>query len=188
MMDLEDEVALSASDAWGLFRDRLESASQRYNPEAILAGRLYQTAEGVWTGRWLFIFNNQTYSLNSNALDMEQFPVAAIDAVTEYLARHYAVDTSVEERAIIKVWVSGVESLKDFGAVTEYLNKFALITQVMVSRVVKDSLLLNLTTNGDAQKLVEAIALDNKLLPATVSDVQPIEQTGASELVFHWQP
>src|SRR5690606_41001353 len=43
LLDVEDQRALLFSDVWGGFFGRVETASQRYQPQVILTGKLQRT-------------------------------------------------------------------------------------------------------------------------------------------------
>lgn len=164
LMDLDDEQALSVVEAWGLFREPLERASARYQTEAVLAGRLYRNAEQQWTGRWQFIFNDQSFGFSAEAPDLESYPIAAIDFAADQLASYYAVNTAALSDEVVRFQVEGVNSLQSYAEVTSYLVNLAAVTGVATSGVDQDTLILTLTTEGEVDKLVEAIALDHKLI------------------------
>ena len=184
LMDLEDKVTLSTVDAWGLFQDRLERASLRYNAEAILAGKVYPNAQGEWTGRWLFIFNGQTLSFDAQTKRLEDLPVEVINRVADYLANYYAINTSASLKDRVKVVVKGVNSTEDYARASTYLAKFAAVRDVFISQVDGDQLFLDLVTEGQQGQLRQAIALDNKLVP----EPSLIGVDGRDILVFRWQP
>lgn len=183
LMDLEDEANLPVIEAWGLFRDRLEAASARYQPEAILAGRLYQSGQGTWTGRWKFIFNGQAYGFSSETADLNSYPKQAMDLVADRLSGYYAVNTANNDDTLVRFQVTGVRSLGDYAAVMAYLNKLAAVTDIAVVEVFEDQLLFDLTTEGSVEKLVEAIALDDKLTPGIASTASD----EMSVLLYRWQ-
>lgn len=184
LMDLEDKSTLSTVDAWGLFQDRLERASLRYNAEAILAGKVYPDAQGGWTGRWLFIFNGQTLSFNAQTKRLEDFPVEAINRVADYLANYYAINTNALLKDRVRIVVKGVNSTEDYARASAYLEEFAAVRDVFISRVEGDQLFLDLLTEGQHGQLRQAIALGNKLEP----EPSLIGADGREILVFRWRP
>lgn len=185
LMDLEDEASLPVIEAWGLFRDRLESASARYQPEAILAGRLYQSSDGIWIGRWKFIFNGQAHGFSSEAPDLNTYSEQAMDLVADRLSGYYAVNTANNYDTLVKFQVAGVSSLRDYAAVMEYLNKLAAVTDIAVVELLEDQLVFELTTEGTLDKLIEAIALDDKLIPR-IESPSPVSGEMPA-LVYRWQ-
>ncbi len=184
LMDLEDNVALSTTDAWGLFQERLEQASRRYNSEAILAGKVYFNEQAEWTGRWLFIFRGETLSFNVHTKRLEDFPVDTINRVADYLASYYAVSTDAQQKGTVNLLIKGIRSTQDYALAGTYMEKFAAVRDVFVTRVEGDLLYMDLVTEGQPGKLKEAIALDNKLVP----EPPLLGEDGREILVFRWRP
>jgi len=170
---------------WGLFRGKLEEASQRYRPEAVLGGRVYQTTSGLWAGRWLLIFEGEAISFVTEGNAVENLAADALAQVAGILVTHYAIDTSMLGDEQIKLLVQGVETLNDYARVTSYLQQFAMVSNVAVSHVEGDQLTLMLTTEGGWNKLKGLIALDKKLTP--VSEVVPAID-GDMVMSYFWRP
>jgi len=185
LMDLQDETSISLEDVWGLFRGKLEEASQRYRPEAVLGGRVYQTTSGLWAGRWLLIFEGEAISFVTEGNAVENLAADALAQVAGILVTHYAIDTSMLGDEQIKLLVQGVETLNDYARVTSYLQQFAMVSNVAVSHVEGDQLTLMLTTEGGWSKLKGLIALDKKLTP--VSEVVPAID-GDMVMPYFWRP
>ena len=51
LMDLEDQSQVRFSDIWGGFFENVMTASKRYNPQAVLVGRLNRSPSGGWSSR-----------------------------------------------------------------------------------------------------------------------------------------
>lgn len=182
LMDLTDEAELSIVEAWALFKEPLERASKRYQPEAILAGRLYQEVEGQWSGRWHFIFNGQAQGFNSAAPDLASYPVSAIDFVADQLGGYYAVNTAIKQGGFVAVQVEGINSLQDYAEATAYLENLTSVMRVDIIAVEQNRLTLSLTTEGQVEKLVEAIALGHKLIPLNKAN----QRNGTERLYYSW--
>ncbi len=182
LMDLQDESALPVTEAWGLFRQTLETASARYQPEAILAGRLYRNDEQFWHGRWQFIFNHQVTGFSTSGDSENGEFDQVIDYVADTLARHYAVNTDISRREKIRVKVENILSLAAYAEMTEYFKKLAAVTRVSVAGVERDSIIIELTAEDSLPKLQEAIALDNKLFELSADPAGD-----KHDLVYRWQ-
>ena len=52
LMDLADQSKVQVTDVWGNFEDTILAASQRYQTEAILVGRIYLSFAKTWNTRW----------------------------------------------------------------------------------------------------------------------------------------
>lgn len=182
LMDLDDEVALPIVEAWAMFKEPLQNASKRYQPEAILAGRLYQDANEQWTGRWQFIFNGQVQSFNTNAPDLTSYAESAIDYAADQLGSYYAVNTDTVDAGRVLFQVDGIHSLEAYAEVTAYLELLTSVSSVQTVAVEQDRLTLALMVEGEVEKLVEAIALDHRLIPRQKTD----QTAAASKLYYRW--
>ncbi len=165
LLDLEDQASLTPLDAWGLFQQRIETASLRYAPAAILAGRMFQDGAGRWQGSWLFIFNERAIRFSMSGAGLDADITAAIDKAADQLAAYYAVSTSPLERARLQVSVSGIDTIGDYDRVSRYLGRLAAVSSHGINRVVEDQIVFTVDTDVSQAKFREELALDNKLAP-----------------------
>lgn len=186
LMDLQDETSISLEDVWGLFRGKLETASQRYRSEVVLGGRIYQTSSGLWAGRWLLIFEGETISFATEAEVVENLAADALAQVASILVKRYAIDTAVQDDKQIKLAVQGIQTLQDYARVTAYLKGFAMVRNVAVSSVEDERLTLVLTTEGGWDKLEGIISLDKQLTP--VPEAAPEFDGGMLIMPYRWHP
>jgi len=186
LMDLQDETNISLEDVWGLFRHKLEEASQRYRSEAVLGGRIYQTSSGQWAARWLLIFEGEAINFSSAGAVAEDLTADALAQVASILVKHYAIDTATLGYEQIKLAVQGVKTLKDYARVMSYLKQFAMVRDVAVSDVEGERLTLVLDTEGGLRKLEGLIALDKQLIPAPEASSE--FDGGILIMSYHWRP
>lgn len=186
LMDLQDDNNISVMDVWGLFPDKLESASQRYHAEVVLGGRVYQDATNRWEGRWLLVFGGAPVSFTTQAGSSEQVASDAMAYVANILSSHYAIDTTRELDSILRLSVEGIDSLMDYANLTAYLEGFAVVRNVAVSTVDGDRMTLVLTTESDWQTLKELIALDQQLMP--LPDAVTEFEGGVMVIPYAWRP
>ena len=173
LLDLEDQVNLSPLEAWGLFQDRIEQASVRYAPAAILAGRAFQDAAGNWQGSWLFIFNDRTFRFQMSGASLDGDIRAAIDEAADQLAEYYAVNTLFADRARLQMSVIGIDSVTDYDRVSKYLDRLAAVSGIGVAWIMEDEIVFTIDTDVSRDKFREELALDNKLSPVVDVGVDP---------------
>ena len=183
LMDLEDIDKLSFNDLWYLFRDKLEIASSRYSPEAILAGKLYRSADDRWSSRWLFIFNGSAINFETPSQEPGNGVAQALGVAADYLAQHYAVSSGESHSIDVTFEVMGVNSTSDYAQAVHYLEGIAMIRQVSLVAVEKDKLILNIRADGTLGKLQETIALDSKLIRRQNSADAPERQ----RVIYQWR-
>lgn len=186
LMDLQDESNISVMDVWGLFPDKLADASERYRAEAVLGGRVYRDESNRWAGRWSLVFDGAPVTFSTQAGSIQQVASEALAYVANILSNHYAIDTTRESDSQLKLSVVGIDSLKDYANLTAYLEGFAVVRNVAVSRVDGDRLTLELTTESDWQTLKELIALDRQLQPLPEASTE--FEDGLIVMPYVWHP
>ena len=163
LLDLEDTSQIGVAEVWGAFLGRIGQASMRYNPDAILTGRLQQDDKGRWSGQWSYrvAANWQTGAVNNIAFSVDELVRGMIDKLADELSARYALGSS---RGRVRILVEGVRDLVAYAALSEYL---AALTPVLNSSVVslKDDVVeFELQTEGQQVQLVETIELDQRLV------------------------
>ncbi len=181
LLDFEDSLNISAVDVWGLFSDALESASQRYGAEAIMAGRLKKNAER-YSGRLTLLFRGERYQTEVNDLVAAGVANLASDLVARNLAKHYAV-TASELNIKPKMVVENVKTVEDYATLTRYLDKLTAVREVSVYKITGSVIELELSIDGSVSQLNDALALGRSLtlLPASSSRAEP----GAQQTLYY---
>ncbi len=162
LLDLEDQGALQFTDVWGGFFPRIESASQRYQPQVILTGRLERdSAQGVWRAEWQMSDQGNRQSWTSRADNLASAVDAGLADAAAWLAQRYAViATQAGIRALV---VDGVRDLDDYARVSRYLASLSPVDRVDVAGVKDQEVEFNLTLNADERNLQQLIMLGRVL-------------------------
>jgi len=159
LFDLEDE--LLTAEIWGAFLERIEGASTRYNPDAILTARIQKNKAGQWTGSWSYQIDQQWYEFSSLAVSVEELVLDLTDILVDKLAAKYAIDSS---RNLIDFRVENITSLEDYAAVSNYLQSLTPVLDTFVTEIDGDNVLFSLKTEGRIEQLIEIIGLDESLV------------------------
>ena len=67
ILDLEDASRITSAEVWGAFLDRIERASDRYEPDALMTARIQQDV-GRWSGKWSYRVAGSWQSVESEAV------------------------------------------------------------------------------------------------------------------------
>lgn len=161
ILDLEDAAALSTAEVWGLFVDRIDIASMRYNPDVILAGRIQRDMRDEWSGRWNYRIEDRWRSVNNVAFQLDELVAGIVDRLADELADRYAVDSS---RSSIYLRVEAVDDLQDYADLSAYLESLSPVVDSLVVEVNDDEVLFRLQTEGQSEQLMETIELDDKMI------------------------
>ncbi|MEX1237746.1 MAG: DUF2066 domain-containing protein [Pseudomonadales bacterium] len=179
LMDLEDSIRLSTAEVWGLFLDRVESASIRYSPDSVVTGRVQQDASGQWSGRWYYRIESRWKGLDNLASSADELVAGMVSVLADELATRYAVG-SAEGSIILRV--ESVNDLADYAAVSAYLESLTPVVESFVLEVQGDEVLFKLNTEGEATQLMETINLDDKMLLMNAGD----GSSRSNPLHFRW--
>jgi hypothetical protein len=162
--DLEDQSALPLNQLWWLISDSIVKASVRYQADAVLAGKLNQSAEGIWQYEGVLMRGDQSLSI----LTEGDSPLAALTNVSTEVGRFFADQFAIKSdpmngRSGLRIVVKKVKDFSDYSKVLAYLQSISGVRLVEVAQVDRDNLQLYLSLEGSWDKVQRIIRLDNKL-------------------------
>jgi len=166
LMDLQDQAQVRFSDLWGGFFDRVLEASDRYDPQAVLIGRLNRSPSGSWAARWNLRVAGNTTSWSDTDRQLAGVIQAGIDNVADSLASRLAVTDSGTVGNRVSVTVEGINTLAAYARVTDYLASLTAVRQLQVDQVAGTSVDYALQLNGSLQGLTQTISIGSVLEPA----------------------
>ncbi len=184
-VDVEDQAILSDTELWGLFADPVSTASVRYNPGIILAGRYYRSATNKYEGRWMLIFKGQRLNLDVRADSEASFVQQGIDLAATTLAERYALRTGEANEQPAKLIVDNVRSAGDYAAVIDYLESLTAVRSAKPIQVAGAELTVHLTIDGSLQRFQEAMTLSGQLQPKL--ELNALEPQGSRTLHYQLQ-
>lgn len=180
LLDLEDGAALSAADVWGSFRSSILKASDRYQPDAVLVGRVYRQVNGLWEGAWsLYHGDNVSNWIATGAL-ASQVLFEGVDGTADLLAARFAPIGLALSGGEFYIRVEAVDSLEDYARVQRYLGGLQPIQSVRPEVISADHARFRVTLEGDYRLLQQIIGLSNQLQP--VLGDNPAVSTGPPQL------
>lgn len=189
-LDLNDEQLLPLEMAGGLIVDPIRSASDRYQSDAILAGRSYVADNGTQYSDWLLIDDKTTqrFRTSSPAGENQFHPI--IHRVADYFAAQYAhnrADTStvdpIDNNGLI-ITVLGIINVDQYAELSRYLEKLSGVNNVFPSLVSAEKTQFQVDTDLTLQQLHNLIKLDRKLVP---TDTQRFKHS-TEPAFFYWRP
>lgn len=147
LLDTIDLQNLSFSDIWGGFDDALISASERYEADAILVGRVRPASSQ--RNRWSFYFGGEERTWNGE-------PELVISQVADLLAAEFAISGSAVLETV-DVTIAGIDSVEAFGAVQNLLTTVPVIEQFSIAEVEGDRIRYRIAAIGGADRLSRAL-------------------------------
>jgi hypothetical protein len=156
LLDLEELNAVTFTDVWGGFEDRIVAASMRYRADAVLIGRVRPGLVGSEVD-WLFVHGIQRQAL----------PAAGVRDGLDVAADRYAAELStVGGASVTLLTVRDVLTPTDYGRVMSYLERQSVLESVDVESYGDGTLSLRVAARGEAQVLERVLALGGVLRPA----------------------
>lgn len=137
----------------------LADISHRAGAEGTLIGRA--SAAGVAAGiRWTFLYQDRSSEFSGA-------PTEGIDRAADTYAGLFAVSGAA---APVLIEVGGVNDLKDYAYVQNYLESLAFISHVGVESLSGNVVRFRLTTRGGAEALQNALPLSGRLQPGSAGE------------------
>ncbi len=161
ILDIEDASQVSAAEVWGAFLERIDGASDRYNPDSVLTARIHSEPGERWSGRWSYRTADAWESLESAGYSSDELIRGMVNQLADELAGRFALGSS---RARIRLKVENVEDVAQYAAVTRYLEELTPVVSSSIVALDGDIAEFELETEGQYLQLIEIIKLDERLL------------------------
>jgi hypothetical protein len=155
---LQDLDAVTFTDVWGGFEDRIVAASARYRADAVLIGRVRPGVLGNEV-EWLFVAGSERQGL----------PRGGVRDGLDAAADRYAAELStVGGASLTALTVHDVSTSADYARVMSYLERQSVLERVDIESFAAGTLNLRVAARGDARVLGRVLALGGVLRPAAV--------------------
>jgi uncharacterized protein len=155
LLDLEDLSAVTFTDVWGGFDDRVGLASARYRADAVLIGRVRPGVLG-YEFEWLLLKDGMRQPIVGTAVR------DGLDTVADLYAAELSV---VGGASFARITVLDVATSADYGRVLGYLEKLSVLQSVDVESLERGVLNLRVAARGDARLIERVLALGGVLSP-----------------------
>ena len=165
LLDIQDRRNLSVDAIWAQDELAIKAASNRYDPDSILAGRLLFTATGELVGLWQFQFMDETQTFDGFDSALESYLEQPLSRITSQLAGHFALVPGGQSEQSVRLRVDGIRDFSDYSALVDYVRGIGLVQTSDIVSVDGERLELLLGLQGNADQLFDLIALDRDLLP-----------------------
>ena len=165
LLDLQDRRDLPVDAIWAQDELAIKTASNRYDPDSILSGRLLFTATGELVGLWQFQFMDETQTFDGFDSELESYLNQPLARITSHLAGYFALVPGGQSESSVRLRVDGVRDFAAYSALIEYVRGIGLVQAADIVSVDGERLELTLDLRGDADQLYDLIALDRDLLP-----------------------
>ena len=159
LMDLQDRAALSFTDLWGGFDDSILAASQRYNADAVLVGRLFALAGDRWGARWILYTDGGAMHHESDPGPLAVVTADGVHWTADLFAERFSLLPDAAPDGRTRVVVAGIDDLDAYATALRYLESLSPVADVAVVRVERDEVTFSLELRGTREQLEQAIGL-----------------------------
>ena len=157
----------------------LRRAADRAGAELMLVGQAQQVGPEEWQVRWTS-WGSGSSSQNLNLTgSTERATTQAIDKVVNTLVNRFTVAGG--EAGTLELVVENISAVKDYAELLKYLSSRSYIENVNVGGLRGDELSLRVTTTGSAEKLMQLLAVDSRLVRSTRTRSLPTSSAPAPE-------
>jgi len=178
LLDTVDLQNVSFSDIWGGFDDALIGASERYEANSILVGRIRPASSQ--RNRWSYYFGGAERTWSGE-------PELTISLVADLLGAEFAISGNATVESI-DLTVAGIDSVEAFGAMQNLLSELTVIEVFSIAQVEGDRVRYRVEALGGVDRLRRALRF-NGLIEQNGFDgdqfgVDPLQRT----LEFFYSP
>ncbi len=182
LLDTEDQQNVTFSDIWGGFDEQLLVASERYEADSVLVGRI--RPESNQRHRWNYYFAEDERIWNGE-------PELVLGLVADQLADEFAIsgDAPLE---YVDLNVSGIDSVEAYAEMQNMLAATNVIESFTISEVVGDRIRYRVEALGGLDRLRRALRF-NGLIEQNGFDgdripIESLDSTMNASLEFFYSP
>jgi hypothetical protein len=183
LVDSEEIASIPISEVWGGFVESLLDASDRYGADAVLIGRARLPSVEKARVRWTLLLDGERF-------DWESDIAGGPNELADFFAARLATSIGASRRIFLRI--DGVDNLRDYGRVSQYIGALDVVEGYTVDRVTDDEVIFSLTVRGDVRRLQRTIALRRVLQTAeeqlVIDDDRPAFNVAAESLHYRLTP
>ncbi len=158
LRDSQDIAAVTYADVWGDFSESIVKASARYQADALLLGRARLFPAGMNDVRWTLLLGDERLEWRGGVADGPR-------GLAERLAQRLAFAAG-SEAASLRLLVSGIGSMDQYGLVLGHLRGLDVIESLGVGFVMTDAMIFDLRLRGSREQFAQALASHGLIGPA----------------------
>ena len=166
VMDLEDQLAVNHGLIWGRFGKELLRASERYNANCLLIGRLVAHKGGTvpsFSGDWTIVMRNSVLYHREAFWIEEELKIAkeTIDSAVDLMTESNVIYAG--ESYVYRVRISFVEDFRDYLAINQYLSKSPYVEDFSIDGYEEGFLKISIKSMAGRERLLEFFEREGKL-------------------------
>jgi hypothetical protein len=183
LIDLDDSIAVSATDVSGRFYQNVAEGSRRYNAEYVVLANIKPSGDS-WELTWELVSggkNNVVLLKNANNGDKEELMSAMVNEIADYYAQQFATKQTVGSVSASTqlVTIKNIQSLDNMMILKNVLNDLNDVDNVEVMSINGTEVQLLVTLKGSVTGLENALNAQPSLQRDLMS---------TTPFYYNWQP
>ena len=147
LLDTTDLQSVTFADIWGGFDEAVLFASERYEADSVLIGRIRPASSQA--NRWTYYFGDRELALSGP-------PEVALGQVADILASEFAIGGNLPLESVV-LNISGIVTIEAYGNVERILEEIPLIERFAATEVSGDRISYQVEARGGAARLGRAL-------------------------------
>lgn len=184
LLDLQDLQQLPPELLWQQASDEVRLASQRYAPDAVLAGRIWFEG-GFWFSEFEFAGERREMQRFTPFGELDEQMTDVVDRVADSLLQIPELAPLDYRPQGLVLQIDGISGQADYLALVERLRASEGVMAVFPELISAGRLRLRLQLDTSVEQLQETLRLDNRLTPVGRMDGVYMPDTGL--LQYRWQ-
>lgn len=173
LLDTTDLQSVTFSDIWGGFDESIIAASQRYDVNSVLIGRIRQSPSRE---NWSYYFGGSERSWNGP-------PEVIVAQIADLLAAEFSVGGNAPLESVA-LNVAGVQTVESYGSLQKLLAGVSLIEDFAIVEVAGDRVSYRVDVRGGAERLARALRFNGLIEQDRIVGFGQTEPGGDAALEF----
>ena len=185
LIDLDDSLAITASDISGRFYQTVADASKRYDAEYFVLANVITASDGQWQLKWELVQHkphskkNQVLIKQTNSGSKSYIMAMMMNDIANYYANQFAILENNGEKLTQALTINNIDSLAKLTALNKVLTNLNAVDTFKVLKMDQQQVEVLITLKGGLVSLENALSLQ----PRLQSDLST-----ASPFHYNWQP
>ena len=178
LLDTEDLARVTFPDIWGGFDELILDASQRYEANSVLIGRV--RADSSQRNRWTYHFASEERAWTGE-------PELVVNLVADMLAAEFAIGGDATLQSV-ELRVAGINTVDAYGSVQRILSDLNVVESLAIVSVEGDRILYRVEAHGGAERLARALRLSGLIEQDRFENAPFPGDSSAAALEFFYSP
>lgn len=173
LVDFDDLMLISLSDIWGRFDEPALNASERYQAEVVILGKIFQqkaqdsVSSQAWFAQLSLIDGNQSHPLLINANDKKTLMNKVVDEVANLLAQKYSIKASDVTTEDLSLTVENIDNAAEAILIQDFLATISAVDTVKIYQLNQSGITYHLNLLGEALDVYDALTFDDRIEKVT---------------------